>query len=370
MMEAIKEDARKRKITNKEIAKALAISSGQVTHYFKLTNRIPFYKFIELVRLIYSDTNKIEHLLVKFVETNTKRESIREAAEWFSNNGKLKLLQLLLKLRSKDDPLLGIYEILILRNQRMIKAQELYIKLDALRDQSFDFPEWRAFTRIAKLYAYLDLKSYSIIPFLAEEAMVHIKDIGNSYIKNSFRIRVIEVQAIAEMKRNNVDVSEALAKEVIENGKDSPLPANSMYSLLAELYVFRSFDKSLMYINKALQQFNGLMLQGYANRQAMLEATHDFIRIHHNAAEPLYLTDHAEKAHALIKSEDVHARKQGLEILDEIERVNRKLSPHQLYYKALYTRKNKDAEEALNQFIINGDLFYSYLPRELMKEFS
>jgi hypothetical protein len=361
---SIKEDAKKQKITNKEIAKFLGISSGQVTHYFNLTNKMPFSKFADLCRLIYQDESKIEPKLISYIEQISKIEYIREAAEWFSNNGKRKLLEKTLKLKGKDDALLRIYELLLLRNKRQIKAQDFYIQLDALKDISLDYPEWKALIRIATLYGFWDLKSYSMIPFLAEEALKQTDEITNQYLQKSFRIRVLEVKAIVEMKRNNLEAAEKLALEVIQNEKDNPLSANSMFSLLSEMYVFRNYERSIEYIRKAMAQFSLLNLIGYSNRQGMLEATHDFVNIYHGKTDFLFLTDPSEEAHFLARKGTNKDKKKALEMLSKIEKENHQLSSHQLYYKALCTGKKEDMDNALNQFIINGDLFYSYLARE------
>lgn len=364
VMESIKEDAKKQKITNKEIAKLLGISSGQVTHYFNLTNKIPFSKFTDLCRLIYKDEARIVPKWLAYIEQISKKEYIREAAEWFSNNGKRELLEKVLELKGEEDPLLRVYSLLVLRNKREIKGQEFYIQLDALRDRSQDYPEWKALIRIAGLYAFLDLKSFSMISFLAEEALEHTKEITNQYIQTSYRLRVLEIKAIAEMKRNNVEASERLALEVIQFESDNPLPANSMYSLLSEIYAFRDYKKSIEYIHRALTQFAGLDLVEYSNRKGMLEATHDFINIIHGQTSFLYLTDPAEAAHYLARNENAEDKQRALEILDYINKDSDRLTPHQMYYKALCTGNKKDMDAALNQFIINGDLFYSYLARE------
>ncbi|CAM4106246.1 AimR family lysis-lysogeny pheromone receptor [Mesobacillus thioparans] len=364
VMESIKEDARKRKITNKEIAKFLGISSGQVTHYFNLTNKIPFSKFTELCRYIYEEETKIEPHLISYVEKISKKEYIREAVEWFSNNGKRMLLEKVLELKGEEDPLLRIYSLLLLRNKREIKAQDFYIRLDALRDKSLDYPEWKALIRIATLYAFWDLKSFSMIPFIAEEALKQAEMITNQYLQKSYQTRVLEVKAIVEMKRNNLEESEKFAMEVIRNENDNPLSANSMYSLLSEMYVFRNYERSVEYISKALAQFSALELTGYSNRQGMLEATHDFIKIYHGKTDFLFLTDPSEEAHFLARKGTDKDKKRALEILSKIENENHRLSSHQLYYKALCTGKKEDMDNALNQFIINGDLFYSYLARE------
>lgn len=363
LIESIKEDAKKQKITNKKIAKFLEVSSGQVTHYFNLTNKIPFSKFTDLCRLIYQDEIRIEPKLVSYIEQISKKEYIREAAEWFANNGKRKLLEKVLILKGEEDPLLRIYALLLLRNKRELNGQDFYIQLDELRDKPLDYPEWKALIRIAGLYAFLDLKSYSMISFLAEEALQHTKAITNQYIKSSYRLRVLEIKAISEMKRNNIETSEKLALEVIQFQDDNPLPANSMYSLLSELYAFRDYNKSIYYINKALVQFASLNLEGYSKRKGMLEATHDFIKIYHGKTDFLYLSDSAEEAHFLAKKDTDESKQKALKILADIEKENNQLSPHQVFYKALCTSKKEDMDEALNRFIINGDLFYSYLAR-------
>jgi hypothetical protein len=98
----------------------------------------------------------------------------------------------------------------------------------------------------------------------------------------------------------------------------------------------------------------------------MLYATHDFIKITNGMYKNLYLTDKAEEAHYLSSQPDESSKERALYLLEEIAKERGKLSPFQIYYKALALGDMQLMRFAEKEFLKNGDLFYAQLPRRYL----
>lgn len=366
----VRDDAKNKKITNKVLAQRTNMSESQVSNYLKCKYRMPFIIFVEIVRSIYDNQEKIDDLINKFINSTNKPDNIKEALEWFSMNGDVKMVQSILKKASKDDAIYNIYRLLAKRNLKTIDAKEFYRKIDKIRDGSLNTPEEKALCRIATLNAHTDLNEYRLIPFLAEEAMKIVETISNQFLRKSYSIRLLELQAYSEMMRNNIEQSEKLAFEIAreENLSNFPIYVCAMYNLLSELYVFRSYDKAQEYNKTAFSVFRQHISFTNKKRLCILESTHDFINIFHGKLDNLFLNDPAEKAHYLIKKGTSKDIQNALEILENLYEKNGHLSPHQLYYKALATNNKKDMEISLNAFEERGNIFYSQLPKLKLRQ--
>jgi len=367
----LKEDAKKKNITNLVIANKIGVSESQVSNWFNSKYKVPFVYFVQMVDIIHNDDEQtFSDYIMKYSIKLTKKESIREACEWFSVNGKHELLRGLLKHLEGNDAVVNLYELFLKRNFREIDPQKFFLAINRIK---VDGTETKILRDIGLLYAYLDLKSYKML-FLADEILLDIDDLlskkntkkhKRDYSYNAYKFRVKEILAIAEMKKNNVSKSEELANEIIRESHLYPATATSMLSLLAELYVFTNYEKSLNYIYQALEFCEKISFHESNNMKRFIKSTHDFIKIYNHDFDGLFLEDSPEIAHyyaAIGKSEE------AIKILNQLERENGVLSPHQLYYKALATKNIDIMESASQAFIDSGDSYYLRMPRSILKE--
>lgn len=368
LLEEIKKKSKAQKIANKYLAQILEITPGQMSNYFNLKNRIPFSKYIKLVLFLYDKPHEIDLLLKKYAECSTnKKDSIRESIEWFYNNGKLTLVQEVIN-KNKGDSMFNIYRLLILRSKKIVTHEQFYIELEKLKDVASSCIEEKVLRRIATLYAFADLRSYNMIPFNVEIALNLASQVTNTYLRESYKSRIYESWAYSELKRNNLAKAEEIALKVINtHGENFPLSVNYMLILMSEIYVLSDYSESIEYIKSSLAFFEKENLWDNMHRRAILEATHDFIKIHHNKFDHLFLSDTSEEAHYLAKLGGKENSRKALELLCYLEKKNGKLSPHQLYYKALATNQLSDMEAALDEFIKHGDIYYAALSKNLMK---
>ncbi|MEF7566043.1 AimR family lysis-lysogeny pheromone receptor [Bacillus infantis] len=207
-------------------------------------------------------------------------------------------------------------------------------------------------------------KGYSLVEFHTKEIMNLMKSISNEFLAASFKLRVMEAAAYTALRRNDVLKAREIAFELIEETDEDmfPIAISSINNLLAESYVFDDSILALRYNKKALKIFNQYLPEN-VHRKRILESTSDFIKIHSGNIQGLFLSDPAERIHWLSKSTQKVENELALSLLDEIEKENGELSPFQKYYKGLAANDPRVLEEAVDAFVLKGDLFYSQLPK-------
>ncbi|TYS55786.1 hypothetical protein FZD47_25515 [Bacillus infantis] len=366
LMAKVKEEAGKRKIRYTVISKKLNVTTGMVSNYLNATNSISFFKFLELLNLIFEEenSNNKDGFIKEFFDFPQKTEYVKEAIEWSFVNGRIKqAAELLGNYEGKDD-ILTVYSLLLRRNQGSLSKEDYYKRIHELPLHSSDDHDLKTLWRIAQLYAILDFKGYSLVDFHTKEIENLIEGISNEFLAASFRLRIMEAAAYTSLRRNEVSKCRLAAIKAIKDTNEEmfPIPVSSIYNLLAESYVFENAAVALEYNKKALQIFNKSLPEN-VHRKRALEATADFIKIHSGDNKELFLSDPAERIHLLAMSKHKDENELALELLEKIEREEGELSPFQKYYKGLADKNIKTLLEAEEAFVLRGDIFYSYLPK-------
>jgi transcriptional regulator with XRE-family HTH domain len=362
LINSLKEDKKKYKISNKQIAYATNLSQATISNYFNNAFRIPFHKFVEILHIIYRNHEyKIDKRIHQYLLKIDKIDYIKEAIEWFFTNGENKKAHELIMLHLNNDPSLELYKILSLRAQRSIKKEDFYRELELIKRKKLD-EETIALAKIAEMYNQLDFKSFIMLDFLANEAISTLKNISNEYFKKTFELRILEMKALTELMRDNVENAREICNRVIAN-YDSihfPIPLSSFYNILSESYIFEDYEKALKY-NKIAFNIISQTKGECESRKNILESTHDFMKIYHNDFENLYLTSLAEKAYYFAET---NKGEEAITLLNEIEMDSGVLSAFQLYYKSIATKDENIRQLARDKCIQSGNYFYSKIMAE------
>lgn len=369
LLDRLHEEQKKRNIKNKEIAYELNVSAGTVSNWYKGTHVITFENYMQLVKHICTDRYKYETFIVDFITKMHKIKQVDEikqiklAIEWCFNNGKAHIAEKLINRYKEYDQVFELYELLLRRNKRLVSNEEFYILVDRFKkSKKIDDVDTMALSEIMTMYAHFSLYNYNMF-FLKSEAYRFISQISEQYLRKSFDLRFCEIQAFAELKENNTKEAEIIALDATKetNTIEFPLNAISMYSILGELHLFTDYEKSNEYISKAFEILSYLPASGNKYREESLKATHDFINIFHGKYNSLYLNNDAEKAYYFAK---IGKREAALELLNKLEKQNGKLTPHQLYYKAIACGSEEIMKQSEDGFFNYRDKFYINLPRK------
>lgn len=370
LLAPIQAELKKKNLVQSDLARKMGVSAESLSFYFSGENRIKFIPFLILVSEIFEHNHKIiVEQLKLFIELTTKRENFKPCLEWSIQNGETELFELALK---KEKELkygletVTAYSLLMDRGLNKISPLDLFEKVEEMKFNGIKQMEIEILVSILSLYVFLDLRKYNTINLLSKSTLKKIEKMKKGYLKESYMIRVNEMLAISLMKEGNDEEAKHIANSLIDKVDPNffPLPVNSMYSLLSELYVFSDYQKSLHYISKALNIFNIERFKGYKYRERMLKNTYDFIKITNNNFSDLYLIDEAETAYFLAK---VGRSKEALELIKKMEEQG-PLSAHQLFYKFLATGEKNDLKSAEREFYRRGDFFYVKLIERISSE--
>jgi hypothetical protein len=370
LMAQLKEDAKNRKITNTMIAKKFGVSVTSVGNWFRGKDRISFFHYLDLIEMLYgNEVTDIKYYerLDDFARLNTRNDNDRIMLEWFSQKGENSLKKVVIDRVKSDDyqPLLGcIYDTLLKRKTKQLIAEKFYFEVEELKSNyKTNYDEESVMVMICNIYSNWELGGIRAINTLSDKALKLIENISEPFLNTAYRIRVLEMKMYSLLKQNKVEDVIRLAETILCEAESNshPFIVNSTYITLAEAYETIDYKLSLEYINKSMK-LNKSLLENHRLRKEGLESTHDFIKILNNDFEGLFLTDPSERAHYFAK---IGKRKKALEILNQLERV-KPLTPFQIYYKAIALNDQQLLNKSFEEFIIQGDLFYSRLPKMLI----
>jgi len=362
-LDKLKNDAKKFGFTYEKLGKYLGVSKGQISHYFSLKNHISFDKFVELLKLIYDDTNVISNYIAEYALNIDDLGDVRAATEFLDSHGREDLIKQIIK-KYADEPYLKVYKVIAERNEGILSEKQVYWELEKLKSITpEENNETNLLINVKSLSCCINLQAVGMVHILAEDLLELIKSIPNQYIKESLELKILDTVARAHQKQSELEIAIDICNDVIKRSENYPLEKIYMLNLLSEIHVFSSYEKSINYNKKALDLYNKLGSGTNLRFKDLLESTHDFIKIFHEDYEDLFLTDPAEKAYYLVSNGNPEDLKKGISLLEQMKSKNGKLSPQQEYYYALSQNDLTLMEESLLTFEKAGDIFYSNLPK-------
>lgn len=362
----ITEDMKKYNITKRMICEGLPITEQSLGKNLNGKTSFSFMNFIATIDFVYKRHPALRYERLKeFFRVYEKPPiNFKTMFEWAANNSEDELSDILIR-RLKDDnqyrEMARMYNLLKKRKLTSYKPEDFLEDFNCIDLGYESVKESSVLKIILNMYNLWDSKGYSVIPMHAKIALRKLEDIPESYTKTSYKFRILEMNLGSLVKRdeniNTRQIEEEIGHE--ENFDLYPLPINSIFIKLAEYYGSKDFEKSKYYMQKAIDT-GKTFINKMPKRKKAIESTHDHIYIKNNDYSNLFLTDEAEKAHYYARTGNAF---EAIPILDELERVQGRLTAFQKYYKALALDNNLDLmKESFDAFIYEGDLLYARLP--------
>jgi hypothetical protein len=370
----IERELERKGISKFYLAQMLNVTPACINECFRGTRKFKFRDFSQIIRFLFDEQTHQHRLIEEYCLRTESTEDIREAMEWAANNGFYELLSHLIDIYPSHFS--ELYSLLLKRNQRQLSPVQFYHELEMIKfkiGNETKMPETQIFAGILSMYSFLDLNSYSLILPLANCTLHQTGQIMNHYIRESYTLRIKEILVIHYMKQMKLEKAVAVAREIInlENFEQFPLSVNFMLCLLAEIHVYSDYHKSIYYIEKAIEHFSRLGLsESLLNYKQTLLAMHDFIKITNGVLQNLYLQRETEQAYYLSVQPYQEAKERALYILEEIANKKGKLSPFELYVKALAADDLYLMKFAEEEFLRSGDLFHAQLPKKTFRNLS
>ncbi|QHE63940.1 hypothetical protein FHE72_23400 (plasmid) [Rossellomorea vietnamensis] len=272
------------------------------------------------------------------------------------------------KINPHHKQIADIYDLFDRRNESRINRIDFNREMDEIRNSTVSRSETKLLLNIGKLYYYSDSGNYRGI--LDEESYMDTNVLRSEYLATSLRLRILERKATALIKYEN-DLVQAtkILEEILQKGDDFAFSLINALSLMSEVHLMKDFDLSAGFIRKAIKLCEKISQDNkrYLLQKRQLESTHDFIMLYHcRLNEELYLNSKPELIHFLIRRGSEEDLARATSLLKELEKENGKLTPFQLYYKALITGEKHYLIKSQREFHRAGDFFYSQIPSKLL----
>jgi hypothetical protein len=352
-------DILERKITWKDIGTAVGLTKGSLSHFKNDGTEMNFHALLNVARFVFNNDYliKFKSWCLKF----NQPKNVCYALEHLAVNRHIQELdELICKIRKErfmDQKLMEWaegYEILSL----YLKGKEPSEVLNRVRLFTPKVLEIRVLALITEFWCRNKLREYSTMEALITGLNLSISKIKDSYIKESYTLRLKESLAFVNLyKLNNVEVARKYAEEIISSNFCATFTTNASY-LLGMSYLFDNYELCLGNILR----YRELLVEMGRTSEVKIVDENDlpFINnVWNKHSEQPKTNDISEKAHYEAKNGDKNL---ALEMVDKaIE--NDGASGFKLYYKALATGDKTLFMQSLIFFVTKkGDKFYANLP--------
>lgn len=367
-----------RRIKNSDIARGLGVSPGTITQYFNEEQqiRIGFIHFVKLIEIVYDDSvEKRKKLLYEFCSTTKRPENLRLAMEYSHMIGETELLEMIINLdlnqKRPNDEWASVYSILLNRSLGKLRGTELLQASEELLNQrKLKTNEMRILIKVIKMYAYFEMNEHGSMFKLTQELSLEIDTIKNTYIQESYRVRMLEAYALGYLFGNDLESARETAREIIntEYVEQFGLYVANAFHVLAQSYLFESYKEVEKYIQNGLDVLQNISSTRVKMMKKQMNSTYVFSKVHWSeSVDEETLENKGELLHLMAKK---GKRKEADSILSSLEEENGKLSAFQIYYKGLLYNDDQLLRKSLELFKTQGNKFYSKLPLIQLKKIS
>lgn len=211
--------------------------------------------FIEVVKIIFPDC--YPDLLSDFAKTlNPNRITARLLLEYTTvyhmYDLQNEVLELLKKSTRKDViEWVHVYEI----DKFIFEKKIGYLEgINLLSSKKYSKPETKAYSKLAQIYAYYDIRHISMLAILINEIESDIADINNEFLKKSYMGRLIRAKVDVYFHNNKIS-------ELLETGLNIeeflPPTKSATYLTIGNSFIFKSYNKAMHYYDEALKYATG-----------------------------------------------------------------------------------------------------------------
>ncbi|GAF19484.1 hypothetical protein JCM19046_4137 [Bacillus sp. JCM 19046] len=200
---------------------------------------------------------------------------------------------------------------------------------------------------------------YKALMALTENLNIMLYEMDDSYLKESFKVKVYSYFATAMLYyKNDQDQAIEYANYLIQNKITPMYLMASAHLTIGQAFLFEEQEASLRNIRIAIEMFHLCGHEKYA--QQIRENDLVFVQNYHEEKVDLCALSGEELAHQLIVRKQY---KQALAVLKLVEKTS-----FSTVYQGIASKDRLLLEETLEEFLSSGMYYFAnYVERELMK---
>ncbi|MCQ6337542.1 AimR family lysis-lysogeny pheromone receptor [Bacillus cereus] len=372
--------------TNRKLAKRFKVTHTTVNSYFKKQDKFDFMHLVDALRLYKPKDVEFRRNCIKEYIPRLSHKNLKLALEVLDMFGEYELQELvieqILKSQTKngDSPtvrtnvkIAEYYKLLRKRSEGTITVRDFFNEVQKRREiQKNTENDLMIVSDFSTMYSYLDFSNYEKVNEYIETLSPRIKKVSKHTNRNSFLLRVKEMQASIYL-HNNGDVNKAreICFEILNDPFNYYISTKAIaYCKLGESYALSDYETAKNYICKALDLIGVPANKKLEKRRNKILNVLLFLKIYHGKElDTINRTelDLAELAFFYIR---IGKKEEAIEILRGLKKQNGYLSSFQLYYMGLAVGGEKGKrylEISVESFSKSGDFFYISLPINALK---
>jgi hypothetical protein len=295
------------------------------------------YKLIE--ELYANDFHKQRLKMKEFISTTTSPENKRIGMEFYIIQGEAELLESLVEEEQNSAHALNrewanTYEILIMKNKGQLQGDRLN---QAVLSMNSTTKEMHLLLCILHMFGIYQIGEYEAFFKVSKAILPEVQQIQEPFIRTSYELHLLELCCFSHLLLNQIEYCRKTAKMVISKIKpyQHPIAASNAYHVLAQSYVFESFEESMRLLDLGYKMIDYLPESKALSKRKEFDKTKEFVRSLWRRELDSTPDDPVERAHRYIVRGE---KEKGIYILEEIKlKQGHNLSPFQWYYYGLAT---------------------------------
>lgn len=309
--------------------------------------------FLKVVKLLFPDNHiKLieEFALTLNPDTITIRLLLETATLFGHSELKLQIIERL-KASSKAESKEWAY---IYEVDHLIATRQIgfFDGLNMINSKKYSKPETKAYSKIAQIYCYYDMRNIHMVKFSLDEVENDIKEIKNKFLKTCYTSRMFGMKV--DMNLHNEEIGKLIENLFTIENAPSPVRAN-IYLQIGNSYMVKSYEKSIKYL---------MMAKDIATPNILKEviSSLNFVNLLWNRPENYIMGD-------TISNELFYYIRKGnkSEAMRTLNKINfEELSDHakafNCYYQGLLHNDKSYFYKSIEYFNKVGEKFYKQIP--------
>jgi hypothetical protein len=309
--------------------------------------------FIKVIEKLFPENSY--DLLVEYAkELDAKKMTIRLLLEYVTLYH-MEDMKLLILNKLKDDTKSESKEwVHVYETDHLIEKGEIspFDGINLLNSKKYSKIETGVYSKIAQIYCYYDMKNIYMLNLFLEQLENEVSQIKNSFLRNAYEGRIFRIKVDINLHTDKIG-SLLESSFNLENAIDAT--KTMVYLQLGNSYMMKSYDKSMKYLNKALECKN-------SRSESEIKQSINFVNLLWDKPEN-FICD-GTTSNELFYYIKCGNKSEALRLLEKInfEELNNHQKAFNMFYQGLLHGDKSCFYKSIEYFNTVGEKYYKQLP--------
>lgn len=353
-------------IDQRKLSKIAGVNESSISRYLNGYDVLNLASVLKIVQYLYPEEEK--EIMAEYVLTQKSRNA-RFALEYCELNNLPDHVEQLIELLSVsvnpvDREWARLYNLILLHKKRSRKMEDLLMEVEVFDPKEI---EMKIMKQLLKAFIYVELGDYISLAIHTKYTELYIKKVKSEFLRNCFNIRIGLIMNYVCLFSNDIVKSRYYSNLVLEQEYFKNVKAIA-YHHLGHSYLFQDYEKSKMYMEKAIHFFSK---RNETYNLSIAKCNFSFLQSYWNIEREflLPLDNHpniASYIFYLIKKGDTELASEYLNRVD-LASIQDSDKAFHFYYLGLIDKDKDLFYKSVEWFRHVGDRFHINLPIEELR---